>query len=131
MFLVVYVTHIFTELWTSDGTTAGTQPIVVQAAQPILQVAQPSSFVLPVSVDNALFYAAGFYRSGIFIGGIGVTDGTTHGTRVLVKDLASVPEDLEDIGGTIFFEVRSEGVTEAWKMDATAGAVLIRAVEEP
>ena len=112
------------ELWTSDGTAAGTQ--LFQDINTATQDASPNRTAV---IGDTIYFAA----SGA---GIGVelwkSDGTSKGT-VLVKDIqpgsgASSPTYLRNVGGTLYFTA-NDGThgTELWKSDGTeAGTVLVK-----
>src|SRR6185295_12248227 len=84
------------KLWISDGTRAGTVPIIERSELSIFRVA---------NVGDTLFFSASQ--------GAGVelwkSDGTSAGT-VMVKRMTSVPAGIDpqfltDVGGTLFFRM--------------------------
>jgi ELWxxDGT repeat protein len=119
------------ELWTSDGTRAGT--VVVKDIYPggYSYGSDPDDLV---SVGGTLFFSA---DDGTHGRELWASDGTTAGT-VLVKDLnpnsrrgipqSGYPSDLADVGGTLFFSA-ADGAhgRELWASDGTtAGTVLVK-----
>jgi len=105
-----------TELWTSDGTLAGTQ--LVKDIRNGQRGAQISNLV---SVGDKLFFLAddGFHGNELW-----VSDGTTAGTRML-RDIregrsSSSIEEITVVGNRIFFSANdfTHGV-ELWTSDGT------------
>jgi ELWxxDGT repeat protein len=121
------------ELWTSDGTAAGT--VLVQDIYAGVESSEPggnppdSSGLL--NVNGTLFFAA---NDGVHGVELWKSDGTAAGT-VLVKDIDSgigfgnsFPQELTNVNGTLFFTA-DDGVHgfELWKSDGTeAGTVLVK-----
>jgi ELWxxDGT repeat protein len=127
------------ELWKTDGTAQGT--VLVKDIAPGPFASYPSQ--LTVS-NGSLFFVADHDRasaSAHIAGELWKTDGTAQGT-VLVKDIApglagSVPVELTDVNGTLFFAADKDGVTDGftgpqrqlWKTDGTAaGTVLVKEI---
>lgn len=113
------------ELWTTDGTAAGT----VMVAE-IAPGAASSGISEMVSVDGMLYFNATDGSNGYELW---KSDGTAAGTE-LVKDIAvgtpsSSPNNLVAMGGNIYFiaaESTGQG-NELWRTDGTeAGTVLVK-----
>jgi ELWxxDGT repeat protein len=104
------------QLWTSDGTSAGSG-ILASAASP------PSA---PVVVGNLAFFAGAENLHGTELW---KTDGTATGTAMLTDLLpggtSSHPRYMTNVGGTLFF-VASDGTQGAglWKSDGTVGGTV-------
>jgi ELWxxDGT repeat protein len=106
------------ELWSSDGTAAGT--VLVKDINP---GPGHASDLLPLfPVDGAVFFSADDGSTG---NELWKSDGTTKGT-VLIKDITpgsagSHPWGLANVSGTLFFTA-DDGTTgrELWKSDGTA-----------
>jgi large repetitive protein len=113
------------ELWSSDGTEAGTQ-VAVSAA---LGANHTSLEELTVMGDTLFFHMDDQSGRGEELWR---SDGTEAGTWI-VKELqvgmgSSSPQNLMVVGGTLFF-MASDGLTgrELWKTDGTeAGTVLVK-----
>jgi len=111
------------ELWTSDGTTAGTR--MVRDINPGLDASFPLQFE---QVGGALYFSA---FEPAHARELWRTDGTAAGTR-LVKDVdpgpdfTGVPSSLTAVDGTLFF-VANEEVHgwELWRSDGTAAGTRI------
>jgi ELWxxDGT repeat protein len=115
------------ELWTSDGTTAGT--VMIRDINPGQGDSNPQFLT---NVNGVLYFEADDGAQG---GELWKSDGTAAGT-LLVKDIA--PDDSDSFGqqltnadGTLFFTAadRSFGVgdhgDELWKTDGTAAGTVI------
>ena len=121
-----------TEVWKSDGTTAGT--VLVKDINAGTGSSSPTSLT---AVGSTLFFSA---SNGTTTGLNGTelwkSDGTTAGT-VLVKDINagtgnSTPAQFQVIGSTLYFRA-SNGTTtglngiELWRSDGTtAGTVMVK-----
>ncbi|MCP3102986.1 HYR domain-containing protein [Myxococcus sp. K15C18031901] len=105
------------ELWTSDGTQAGTVRVTDLNPGAASAVGTPGPLV-PVGPDGPLLFAASDGVSGLEPW---QTDGTTEGT-VRVADLApgpdsSSPTDLAVAGTHVFFQAWTRGAgAELWAM---------------
>ena len=118
------------ELWSSDGTVAGTALTLNVAIDSISGDSEPEGFLR--FGDRILFNAkfAGIGRE------LGVTDGTASGT-VLVKDVfpgegSSDPQLGCAIGNRVVFSANSPGAgREPWASDGTAqGTVQLADIQE-
>jgi ELWxxDGT repeat protein len=105
------------ELWTSDGTTAGTQLLVDINPGP-----ESSQISKMVQLGNELFFAASDGTNGLELW---KTDGTANGT-MMVKDIqpgenSSSPTNFTIVGSTLFFQA-SDGLSgsELWKTDGSS-----------
>lgn len=112
-----------TELWTSDGTTAGT--VLVKDIYAGVNASTPAHFR---ELGGELYFAA---SSAVIGRELWKSDGTDAGT-VLVKDIrpsgGSSPSRFMKSGGQLFFAA-SDGTNgeELWKTDGTAaGTVLVK-----
>jgi ELWxxDGT repeat protein len=112
-----------TELWKSDGTSAGT--VVVKDILPGAGSSYPGYLT---AIGNTLYFSAydGLERE------LWRSDGTANGT-FLVKDInsgsgSSSPGELKAIGNTLYFRAFDDtNGTELWSSDGTsAGTRLIR-----
>ncbi|MCP4191097.1 MAG: tandem-95 repeat protein [Planctomycetaceae bacterium] len=130
------------ELWMSDGTSEGTMMLkdiapgqyenYYYGSYPY--ASSPNGFV---EVDGTLFFAADNARDGVELW---KSDGSADGT-VLVRDihsgegyqypygdgaLRSLPSQLTNVDGTLFFTAVDENGEELWMSDGTeAGTVMI------
>jgi ELWxxDGT repeat protein len=115
------------ELWTSDGTKAGT--VMVKNIYPGQGGYYDGVVSSLTDVGGTLFFAADDGTTGQELW---TSDGTKAGT-VLVKDIRpgaydSTPRSLTGAGGTLFFTAR-DGVhgRELWKSDGSEdGTVLVK-----
>lgn len=115
-----------TELWKTDGTSAGT--VLVQNIATTSANSNPANFTL---FNSSVYFSA---TSGSTVGGIELwkTDGTTAGTS-LVKDIrvgtaSSNPQNLLVLNPTTMIFDANDGSlgVELWKTDGTtAGTVNI------
>jgi len=118
-------TGLQADLWSSDGTEAGTQLVVSTALganhRPLEELTVMGN-TLYFRMDDQSGHGEELWRS----------DGTEAGTRI-VKELqegmgSSAPQNLLAVGGTLFF-MASDGQTgrELWKTDGTeAGTLLVK-----
>ncbi len=111
------------ELWTSDGTTAGTQLLVDINPGPA-----PSEISAMIEFRNELFFAANDGTNGLELW---KTDGTANGT-MMVKDIqpgefGSLPTNFTVVDTTLFFRAFDDvNGYEIWKTDGTtAGTELV------
>jgi ELWxxDGT repeat protein len=125
-----------TQLWTTDGTAAGTRTLLSNPRKPgfrlnlLGQLAGPRAFF---DLDGTLLFQGDDGATGAELWR---SDGTPAGT-FLVKDLkpgapSSLPGEFTRAGSTVFF--RSDAGTsleKLWKTDGTtAGTQLLRAAEQ-
>jgi ELWxxDGT repeat protein len=115
------------ELWTSDGTAAGT--VMVKDINPGQGDSNPQFLT---NVNGTLYFEA---DDGAHGGELWKSDGTAAGT-LLVKDIApddgaSFGQQLTNVNGTLYFTAmdHSFGVgdrgDELWKTDGTAAGTVI------
>lgn len=111
------------ELWTSDGTTAGTQLLVDINPGP-----EPSEISAMINFGDALYFAANDGTNGLELW---KTDGTANGT-MMVKDIqpgeqGSLPGNFTVVDSLLFFRAFDEvNGYEIWKTDGTsAGTELV------
>jgi ELWxxDGT repeat protein len=116
-----------TELWRTDGTTAGTY--MVKDINPGNNGGSNPEWL--TNVNGTLFFSA---WDGVNGGELWKSDGTAAGT-VMVKDLYpgdnttnQKPTQLVDVNGTLFFNgFTATNGRELWKSDGTeAGTVLVK-----
>ena len=103
-----------TELWTTDGTAAGTS--FVTDLRPGAGGAYPTNFN-DLGNGKALFSAqdgSGFFK-------LWVTDGTAAGTSLLAADLSSPNAFAQLDNGKVIFEGSSTLGQELWISDGTPG----------
>lgn len=113
-----------TELWSSDGTQAGTS--MVKDINPGSASGEPQNFWV---LNNTLFFTANNGTNGKELW---KTDGTTAGTEI-IKDIntgvaSSIPENFIILNSNLLFTA-NDGVSgnELWKTDGTAsGTVLMK-----
>jgi ELWxxDGT repeat protein len=105
-----------TELWKTDGTTDGTERVTDLA-----DGSASASIRELTEAGGQLFFVADD-ASGQ--GELWTSDGTSGGTQI-VRDIAEggAPDQLTEVGSTLFFEVDKASVNESllWKSDGTAG----------
>ncbi len=119
------------ELWRSDGTEAGTYMVAdINSGN---QSSDPGNFV---EANGVLYFAASDGTSGADHGReLWRTDGTGAGTYMVVDinvgNLGSDPDNLTEVGGTLYFTA-SDGTgagdhgTELWRSDGTgAGTYMV------
>jgi ELWxxDGT repeat protein len=110
-------------LWRSDGTEAGT-----------LMISDVEACCSPLRAAGGLLYFQGDGNTGGYE--LWRSDGTAPGT-FMAKDIApgeagSFPEDLTDVGGTLYFttdvsQIESESPFALWKSDGTeTGTVMVK-----
>lgn len=105
------------ELWTSDGTTAGTQLLVDINPGPA-----PSEISAMINFGDALYFAANDGTHGLELW---KTDGTANGT-MMVKDiqpgaLGSLPTNFTVVDSLLFFRAIDDvNGYEIWKTDGTS-----------
>ncbi len=103
-------------LWKSDGTAAGTIKL------------KTISLEYPTEVNGTLFFSAYDEKRGRELW---KSDGTAAGT-LPVKDIwpgeaGSTPQDLTNVGGTLYFDAITQTGQELWKSDGTvAGTVMVK-----
>jgi ELWxxDGT repeat protein len=122
------------ELWKSDGSAAGTARVkeilpgprgAMEGFRTSIHERRPQYLE---NVNGTLFFVARDESSGEELW---KSDGTEAGT-VRVKDIApglewSDPENLTNVGGTLFFEASTADGNALWKSDGTEqGTVLIK-----
>ena len=112
------------ELWTTDGTTAGTQLV-----KGIDNVGDRFGVLSVTAAGNQVFFTL---DDGIHGRELWKTDGTTNGT-VMVKDIftgpgASSPTLLTELNGVLYFFTYEDGTgRDLWRSDGTAhGTQLVR-----
>jgi ELWxxDGT repeat protein len=120
------------ELWVTDGTTAGTQ--LVKDINPNSDYYSSSSYSENFTeVNGKLFFSA---FGGVNGNGLWVTDGTTAGTQ-LVKDIRPGSDgsyssyyfyDFTEVNGKLYFTAEDEiNGRELWVSDGTtAGTRLVK-----
>jgi ELWxxDGT repeat protein len=116
------------EIWTSDGTVAGSALLKDIAAETQTQSSNPADFV---SFNGQLFFTA---DDGITGREVWHSDGTSQGTTLLVDAnpgaAGSSPSDLSVANGALyFFAADSSGAAHLWRSDGTpAGTQALAAV---
>ncbi|MHC4814454.1 MAG: ELWxxDGT repeat protein [Planctomycetota bacterium] len=116
------------ELWKSDGTTAGTV-LVKDIYTGMATNGLPNSSMIQyftVYKGKLYFYARSAANANYELW---VTDGTTNGT-VMVKDIrpgttGSYPRYLTVFGGYIFFSANDGSGYELWRSDGTTGGTAL------
>jgi len=109
------------ELWTTDGTVAGTRLLADLCPGACSAVGT----VWP-AFQNRIYFSAADAQHGLELW---VTDGTAAGTR-LVRDLcpgtcSSAPADPVALGGALLFTAKdAEGHRQVWKTDGTAAGTV-------
>lgn len=123
------------EVWTSDGTAAGTALLKNIAPETQTQSSNPADFV---ALNGRLYFTA---DDGVTGREVWYSDGTSAGTHEL-KDInpgsaSSSPSDLFVANDTLyFFAIDGAGVSHLWRSDGTTGgtqplgAVAARPVNE-
>jgi len=112
-----------TELWKSDGTSAGT--VLVKDIYSGTNISQPTSLA---DINGTLYFSA---NDGVHGFELWKSDGTEAGT-VMIKEINSGngdsnPGGFMNVNGTVFFAANN-GVngTELWRTDGTAaGTVMV------
>ncbi|MFN7564996.1 MAG: ELWxxDGT repeat protein, partial [Prosthecobacter sp.] len=118
-----------TEMWRSDGTTAGT--FMVRDLTIGVNSGVTSSAAGTMAVFGGAVYFSG--NTGTIGGELVKTDGTSVGT-VLVKDIfsgtsSSSPTLMTPAGSIMYFVASDSNGAELWKTDGTsAGTVLVKNV---
>ncbi|MDA8746393.1 hypothetical protein N9N28_17355 [Rubripirellula amarantea] len=116
------------ELWTSDGTATGTQPVklIPGLAQNLNQ--RENVFSSFTNVGGQLFFTSSDLDRGEELW---TSDGTADGTRLVTDVLpgtaSSAPANLTDVDGTLYFTANdgTHGI-ELWISDGTsAGTHLV------
>lgn len=87
------------ELWTSDGTGAGTT-----------RIPGTSGATQPMASGARVYFMRGY--------DLWVSDGTPAGTA-FVKALSGLPIEWADLTGTLFFSLPSPSFNELWRSDGT------------
>lgn len=111
------------ELWSTDGTEAGTMKVVDLNTTSGTASSSPGNFAV---INNTLFFSANNGTDGVELW---KSDGTSGGTSQ-VKNIhptgSSSPTDITNVGGTIFF-VANDGTTgkEVWKTDGTSANTML------
>ncbi len=132
------------ELWMSDGTTAGTVIVKDIAPGESAYGDYPNSSVPSrlTNVDGTLFFAA---NDGMNGQELWKSDGTESGT-VMVRDInpgegyqypygygafQSLPKELTNVNGTLFFVATAEDGEELWMSDGTReGTMMVENLHE-
>ncbi len=105
------------EVWTSDGTTAGTTPVY----QPPAGTPAPTgAYVGDITVLNG-----SVYFTLVNGGGLMEADGQGGATPVPLPAGLSSPAFISAVGGRLYFQA-DDGIhgTELWSTDGTAGGVV-------
>ena len=118
------------ELWTSDGTAAGTTLFKDIAAEIQTQSSNPADFV---SFNSQLFFTA---DDGIVGREVWRSDGTSQGTTLLVDAnpgvAGSSPSDLSVANGALyFFATDSSAAAHLWRSDGTPSGTKALAAVSP
>jgi ELWxxDGT repeat protein len=110
------------QLWTSDGTFSGTDP--VSASDAVAGSSNPSNFI---NHQGSLFISANNGSQGRELWKSGGSPATTK----LVSDIfklgpSSNPTSLVSVGGTVFFSASNlHNGRELWKTDGTNGGTVL------
>ncbi|HQU44122.1 MAG TPA: DUF4214 domain-containing protein, partial [Pirellulales bacterium] len=107
-----------TQVWTSDGTSAGT--VMVSDLQPSTGAADPSQLT---AAGSSLFFTANAGASG---SQLYVTSGSLAGTHLVYGvtngTIGASPSDLTNVDGTLYYAgYDSVHGNQLWKSDGTAG----------
>jgi ELWxxDGT repeat protein len=118
------------EIWTSDGTVAGSALLKDIAAETQTQSSNPADFI---SFNGQLFFTA---DDGIAGREVWHSDGTSQGTQLLVDAnpgaAGSSPSDLSAANGLLyFFATDSSGAAHFWSSDGTASGTKAVAAVSP
>jgi ELWxxDGT repeat protein len=118
------------EIWTSDGTAAGSRLLKDIAAETQTQSSNPADFV---SFNGQLFFTA---DDGIAGREVWHSDGTSQGTMLLVDAnpgaAGSSPSDLSVANGALyFFATDSSGAAHLWRSDGTPSGTKALAAVSP
>lgn len=118
------------EIWTSDGTVAGTTLLKDIAAETQTQSSNPADFV---SFNGQLFFTA---DDGMAGRELWHSDGTSQGTMLLVDAnpgaAGSSPSDLSVAAGALyFFATDSSGAAHLWRSDGTPSGTKALAAVSP
>jgi ELWxxDGT repeat protein len=110
-------------LWASDGTPAGTLPVLSLGISPDAEVPDIHTFG---SVGSTLYFA-GSEAPGYDVE-LWKSDGTVAGT-VPVADIlpgpeGSIPDDFANVNGELWFEATGPHGTQLWKSDGTTAGTL-------
>lgn len=106
-------------LWKSNGTASGTVLVKdIHRTNPgLADLYQLTNF------NGTLFFVG---RDDVYDSKIWTSDGTTAGTAPFVSGPFSYPNQLTNIGGTLYFDAQRPGAFQFWKSDGTpAGTTLI------
>jgi ELWxxDGT repeat protein len=118
------------EIWTSDGTSAGTTLLKDIAAETQTQSSNPGDFV---SFNSQLYFTA---DDGVSGREVWHSDGTSLGTALLVDAnpgaAGSSPSDLSVANGALyFFATDSSGTAHLWHSDGTTSGTKALAAVSP
>ena len=122
-FLAESTEDVGTQLWTTDGTAAGTRMLRINHQQSGLSVDEQGELEGPrafCDLDGTLLFQGGDVATGTELW---KTDGTAAGTS-LIKDVqpgpaSSLPGELTRVGSTVFFRSYDEYSPDLWKTDGT------------
>ncbi|MFM9963778.1 MAG: ELWxxDGT repeat protein [Planctomycetaceae bacterium] len=129
LFFVRYTSATDSDLWRSDGTTAGT--FLVKDFPAGRQYRPIKSMT---NVNGTLYFVGNDGNSGFELW---KSDGTAAGTKI-VKDIVpgsgdSSPGFLTNINGTLYFPAKdsASGQPKLWKTDGTADGTVLVANQNP